>query len=295
MSRVRRWSLQSPAKLNWSLRVLGKRADGFHQLHSLFVAADLYDRLTLNLDAPQSPRLEVEGLGAEQIPQDERNLVLRAEAAWRQAGGEAPAVSWHLHKRIPAAAGLGGGSGNAAAALRLLQHVATQAPHQPLVEIAAELGSDIPFFLGHGPVFLGGRGETILGTIPLFPQRVILVAPPIEVATPAVFQALAAPEYQEQSAPNLPLPSQWSSEAGPNDLLPAVLKASPDFAQFWQELQQIAPFHLSGSGGACFLPQVSPQESARLLPQCQDLCDYVWKLSCLTGPVLGVVHEHPES
>jgi len=294
MSRGRRWSLQSPAKLNWSLRVLGKRADGFHQLHSLFVATDLYDRLFLSLDT-QAPRLQVEGLGAEHIPTDDRNLVLQAEAAWRQAGGEAPPVSWHLHKRIPAAAGLGGGSGNAAAALRLLQHVATEQPQTSLLDIGVTLGSDVPFFLGQGPVFLGGRGEDILGTIPLFPQRVILVAPPIAVPTPAVFEALQAPDRQEPFAPDLPLPSKWSSEAGPNDLLPAVLQASPDFAQFWHQLQQIAPFHLSGSGGACFWPQESPQESARLLPQCQDLCDYVWKLSCLTGPVLGVVHEHPES
>lgn len=289
------WSLASPAKLNWSLQVLGKRADGFHQLRSLFVAVNLYDTLRVRVASTETPSLQVQGLGAAHLPCDQRNLVLQAEAAWRAAGGEAPAVAWQLEKNIPAAAGLGGGSGNAAAALRLLDHVATQKARVPLAEIAAALGSDVPFFLADGPLWLGGRGEHKLGRVDPTPQRVLLVAPAMAVSTAEVFAAMSVPLYDANTVEPAPPATAWPAQAGPNDLLPGVLQASPSFARFWQQLQNIGPFQLSGSGGACFLALPKGQDSARLLPQCKDLCDHVWELSCLGGPVLGAVHEHPES
>jgi len=294
--KVSAWSLGSPAKINWSLEVLGKRGDGFHELRSLFVAVDLHDELTLLPAEPGQPQLELHGLGATQLPRDARNLVLQAEQAWRAAGGEAPALRWRLHKQIPAAAGLGGGSGNAAAALRLLTRVATRQPQLDLRKLALELGSDLPFFLGNSPVWLGGRGELELQSLTPSPQRLVLLVPPISISTPEVFVALEAPPLRQNDPVEASrLPFSWPRPAGPNQLLPAVLKASPAFATFWGQLQEIAPFHLSGSGGACFLPLQEEEDGGAILSACHDLCEHAWVLACAGGSVLADPHPHTSS
>jgi len=122
---------QSPAKLNWTLEILGRRADGFHELRSWFVAVGLFDTLSLE-PQQETSTLTVDGPMSVGIPSDRRNLILKADALWRASGGDAPYCAWHLQKHIPAAGGLGGGSGNAAAALLLLQKISTSQPRRVL-------------------------------------------------------------------------------------------------------------------------------------------------------------------
>jgi len=238
-----------PAKLNWSLQVLGRRSDGFHELCSWFFAIDWRDCLR----AQPAPRagLVVTGPEAATAPPGD-NLVLRAEAAWRQAGGQAPCVRWTLTKEIPAGTGLGGGSSDAVAALQLLQELATQPlAEQDCLAVAAAIGSDLPYFLTAIQAELrGGRGEQVLARAPAPVVTVLVAVPPFPVATAAVYAALDAPAYAGAAGP---APEREpSGRPGPNDLEAAAHRAYPELAAFAATLREHDDFHMSGSGGAYF-------------------------------------------
>jgi 4-diphosphocytidyl-2-C-methyl-D-erythritol kinase len=169
---------RSYAKINWSLRVLGKRDDGFHDLETIFQTISLHDTLTFR----ESERLEVTCSDAS-IPVDDRNLVVRAA---RSLGVERVAI--HIDKRIPAGGGLGGGSSNAATTLVTLAKMFSI--DTPLEPIALELGSDVPFFLLGGTAYATGRGEVLrqlpdVGAMPL-----LLVLPEVRVSTAEAFASL---------------------------------------------------------------------------------------------------------
>lgn len=187
----------APAKLNLTLAVVGRRQDGFHALHSVVLPLALADRLSLAIRPAGGDTIHV--AGADTGP-PERNLVLRAIAAVRRAAlpeaGDAAAVpplAARLEKRIPVAAGLGGGSSDAAAALDGALEVwgVDLAPAVRLA-IAAELGSDVPLFAVGGPALIEGRGErvTALTGVRGTPVGVLLVTPAIGVPTAEVFAAL---------------------------------------------------------------------------------------------------------
>jgi 4-diphosphocytidyl-2-C-methyl-D-erythritol kinase len=197
----------APAKLNLTLAVVGRRSDGYHDLHSVFVPLALGDRLSL---APLGPgrglapgsaavvdSIHVDGFDAG--PADD-NLVLRAVAAARAAVGVGPGrpatppLAVRLDKRIPVAAGLGGGSSDAAAALDgALEAWGAELDPDRRMAIAASIGSDVPFFLAGGAALVEGRGERVT---PLTGLRgapgVLLVTPALALRTPDVFAAFAA-------------------------------------------------------------------------------------------------------
>ena len=186
----------APAKLNLSLAVTGRRADGFHDLVSLVAPLDLGDALRLEPDPGASG--DTLACTAPGVPVDASNLVLRAAAAWRAAGGAAPPVRFELRKRTPAGAGLGGGSSDAVAALRGLQQLAGRPlPEAALAAVTAGLGSDCPLFLAGAPVILRGRGERIeiLDTVArtrLTGRTVLVCKPSFGVDTPWAYGRLAA-------------------------------------------------------------------------------------------------------
>jgi 4-diphosphocytidyl-2-C-methyl-D-erythritol kinase len=181
----------SPCKINLLLNILGRRPDGFHELETLFHPVALCDTL----------HFERSGGGIEltcsdpQLPTDGSNLVHRAAAAFREAAGITEGVRLHLEKRIPLAAGLGGGSGNAATTLLGLNELfggplsATQ-----LHELATRLGSDVPFFLQTRPALATGRGEC-LEPLDFFPaltgKTFLLIHPGFGIATAWAYQQLA--------------------------------------------------------------------------------------------------------
>lgn len=243
-------SWRVPAKVNWTLRVLGRRPDGYHELRSWFVALSLCDRLVA-VPGVSGP-MQVTGEAAAGVPAGPENLVLAAERAWREAGGQAPALRWLLEKRIPAGSGLGGGSGDAAAALRALEHHARR-PLGPArcAALAAELGSDVPYFHGGADAELrGGRGEVLLRRAPVPRLRVILALPPFPLATAAVYQALQAPPFEGPAPADEAMPPR----PGRNDLSAAACAVEPRLAEFQACLAGHAPFVLSGSGSACYAP-----------------------------------------
>ncbi len=154
-------SLFAPAKINLFLAVTGRRPDGFHELISLVAPLQWGD--TLTLDPRPGATADTLECSDPEVPADASNLVLKAAAAFRRRGDAAtPPVHFHLRKEIPAGAGLGGGSSDAAAALRGLNQLAAH-PLSPedLRACAAETGSDVPLFLENAPVIMRGRGEKV--------------------------------------------------------------------------------------------------------------------------------------
>lgn len=269
----RRWEL--PAKLNWGLRVLGRRADGFHELRSWFVALDLCDILSVSLAGdPERSDLAVQAPPAiGSVPTGADNLLLAAERAWRAAGGRAPTLHWELEKRIPTGAGLGGGSADAGGALCALEEFATR----PLGlrsggEVAAAIGSDVSFFfVGNGAEWRGGRGEALLARAPAPGLWVVLAVPPFPVSTPRVYAALASREWDgaDPEAESAPPP-----EPGPNDLEEAAYEAYPELESFARALRKAADFRMSGSGG-CHFSTVGDRAAgealaARIAPRCHS-------------------------
>jgi len=182
-------SLMAPAKINLSLRILGKRADGFHELETLMVPIGLADAVEVSHGTGHGITLTCND---PELPTGAENLCVKAAEAFRAATGLDHGIAITLMKRIPHGAGLGGGSSDAAAVLKGLNELFDH----PLVveelhQIAATLGSDIPFFLGSGPAWCRGRGE-ILETASAIPQRrLLLINPPFPVPTAWAYKKYA--------------------------------------------------------------------------------------------------------
>ncbi|WP_084057044.1 4-(cytidine 5'-diphospho)-2-C-methyl-D-erythritol kinase [Desulfacinum hydrothermale] len=174
--------VHTPAKINLWLEVLAKRPDGYHDLSSLMLPVALYDTLEVQIDPGDTQtRLEVNMPG---VPTDERNLVWRAAQAYFQRTSRPVGLRVRLTKRIPWAAGLGGGSSDAAAILSVLNQCALD-PLSPeeLLGVAATVGADVPFFLLRRPALATGIGETLepVDDLPSYP--LVLIKPPVDVST----------------------------------------------------------------------------------------------------------------
>jgi 4-diphosphocytidyl-2-C-methyl-D-erythritol kinase len=263
----------APAKLNLTLAVVGRRDDGYHSLHSVFVPLTLADRLSLATAAGHSDTLHVSGLDAGP-PAD--NLVFRALAAaraavgggWRGGPGPAPAIAARLDKRIPVAAGLAGGSSDAAATVDgALEAWGAELDNHTRHAVAAHLGSDVPFFLAGGPALVEGRGEQVAPLHGLHGSPgVVLVTPVIAVPTPDVFAAFDAIRNHGDGAVRLSsahlaeelragltadnLVARAGVLASANDLLPATSLVVPALVPFKRAVSRLLgrPIGLSGSG-----------------------------------------------
>ena len=184
-------SRKSHCKINLLLNIVGQRADGFHELEMLMLPVPIFDRLDFEL-LGHGIELTCNQPG---IPTDSSNLAWRAAESFAAKAGVAGGVRIHLEKTIPAEGGLGGGSGNAAATLLALNELHGQALDQAaLHELAASLGSDIPFFLQNQAAVAKGRGEIIEPVAPLAAldgKSLLLVRPGFGVPTPWAYQGLA--------------------------------------------------------------------------------------------------------
>jgi len=182
---------QSPCKVNLLLNILGQRPDGFHELETVLHPVKLCDRLVFE---PRGSGVELT-CGDATLPTDARNLVHRAATQFLQTAQIRDGVKIHLEKKIPLAAGLGGGSGNAATTLLGLNELfGGPLAAERLHELAAALGSDVPFFLQTQPALATGRGETIqpLEAFPALRRTVfLLIHPGFGISTPWAYQNLA--------------------------------------------------------------------------------------------------------
>ena len=190
--RTRRLTLTAAAKVNLALEVLGKRPDGYHEVTTVMQTVDLADRLTLE-DADDLTLATT----SPEIPVDGSNLALRAAAALREAAKVDRGVKVRLDKRIPVAAGLGGGSSNAAAVLLGLNRLwGLRWPGARLAEVAETLGSDVPFFLKGGVALGTGRGEHITPLTGV-PMALVLVNPGTPLSTAAVYGRVTPAMYSD--------------------------------------------------------------------------------------------------
>lgn len=186
MNRTREYA---PAKINWYLSVGAKRADGYHDIVSLMQTVSLCDELEVAFDAGEGISLTVAGNDA--CPADENNLVCRAAALFLQETGIKNAVTLHLDKRIPMAAGLAGGSADAAATLRACNRLAGYPlSERELATLGAKLGSDIPFCLSGGLALCCGRGERVTPLAAPAPYALLLVNTGEPVSTGAAYAML---------------------------------------------------------------------------------------------------------
>ncbi|KAL7571125.1 hypothetical protein ACA910_014731 [Epithemia clementina (nom. ined.)] len=270
-------TLFSPSKINLFLRILRKRDDGYHDLASLFQAISFGDTLELQLlqnddennDNTSAVTADEFTCNMPGVPIDSSNLVLRAIQLMRTKTGHTSSYfRANLIKQVPAQAGLGGGSANAATAMwgvnELLGKPATL---EQMVEWSAELGSDITFFLSRGTAYCTGRGEIMEPISPPLPSgstKLCIVKPNIGLSTPSVFRALDYDKLSTLDADNDLLPfflqSQGRMDQVPdeyfvNDLEFPAFQCLPQLAALKQELLQIPGFDhvlMSGSGTSIF-------------------------------------------
>jgi 4-diphosphocytidyl-2-C-methyl-D-erythritol kinase len=249
----------APAKVNLRLRILAREESGYHQLETVFCAISLADEVAV-VRGEAGIRLEVEG-GMDVGP-PERNLAVRAVERFYREMGIAPAVDLHLTKRIPAAAGLGGGSSDAAAVLRALNTLHGDAlPRAALLQLAIELGADVPFFLCGSPLALAwGRGERLMPLPPLPPRPVLVAHPGEAMPTADAFREVAALRtggYAPEAALIDPdALRSWDSIAdlARNDFEPVVLRRIPILADGLAAMRQAGAriSLLAGSGSSIF-------------------------------------------
>ena len=180
--------VKAPAKLNLRLKVTGRRPDGYHELVSLMVPVDLFDLLELRVIRERRIELSSEGF---QVPTDENNLAYQAAFSFFAEAGIRQGVAIKLTKNIPVAAGLGGGSSDAAATLMALNKIWSQPlTLSQLHTIAVQLGADVPFFLYGEPSLATGIGD-VLEPLKKWPKFwYVIVSPPIQVSTSWVYGAL---------------------------------------------------------------------------------------------------------
>ncbi|MCS6760243.1 MAG: 4-(cytidine 5'-diphospho)-2-C-methyl-D-erythritol kinase [Candidatus Devosia euplotis] len=250
----------APAKINLALHVTRRREDGFHDLESLVVFVDLADEI--EAVPAKADSLAIVGPFARGLGAGDNNLVSRAIAAFRVRWPDAvpTGLALRLTKNLPVAAGIGGGSADAAAALRLMASQSTHAIAVPeLSDMAARLGADVPACLVSAPLLARGVGE-LLEPLPKFPElHIVLVNPMVPLATADVFRRLRA--HDNYPLPALPSPLTrpvqlgiWLAETR-NDLQPSAVKLVPVVGELGDQLNQAQGCMLarmSGSGATVF-------------------------------------------
>lgn len=257
----------APAKINLTLRVLGKRDDGFHEIETLIVPIALRDRLTIEEAGEWTFTCD-----DPTVPGDERNLVVQAARLFFAETGLKPAACVHLSKAIPHGAGLGGGSSDAAAALRLLdQFFATALPRETLLRLAAQLGSDVPVFINARPAWCRGRGEILQPAD--FPHSlpILLLKPPFAIPTPWAYKHWKA----SRPLPTVPYaPQQFPWGTLENDLeRPAFEKylLLPAMKEWLLAQPETAGALMSGSGSTMFALLRDPAQAPSLAARARDL------------------------
>lgn len=249
--------LLAPAKLNLFLHVVGRRADGYHLLQSLFLPIDWAD--TLHLERRADGRLQRHDLGPA-LPADD--LCLRAARALQQASGTAWGVDISIDKQVPWGAGLGGGSSDAATVLRGLNVLwDLHWPRKRLLALGAALGADVPFFLGEGPAWVEGIGEQL--TLVAWPsQAFAVVKPPVALPTAQIFSSpLLTRDTKPATVAGLLADASFSQRMGTsvtrmfgkNDLQPAAEAICPEVTEAIGWLtRHFGHGRMTGSGSAAF-------------------------------------------
>lgn len=284
----------APAKLNLLLKVLGRRADGYHELEMVNVSLDLADAVTV--DPAPAFALEIAG-GSEVLPCDERNIAWRAAAALAPEGQPLPPVRIRIAKRIPVGAGLAGGSTDAAAVLRLL---GADRPDLPARALA--LGADVPYCLDGRPAVVEGIGERIEPFRVGVPLHLVIANPGFPVLTREVFEALAAGPYRGAPSAGLSRGRRLADALGrargrrdlaalspilENDLEPVTCRLHPEVADLLDRMRDAGALaaRMSGSGPTVYGLFADADAAARAAEQMASHAPFVTTARALgAGP-----------
>lgn len=288
-------TVRSPAKVNWCLRVLGRRQDGFHHIQSLLSAITLCDELVfVNRDADGIELL----CEHPDLPTDRRNLIVKAGLLLAGAAGIEPRAACRLHKRIPVGGGLGGGSSNGAAALMAFNRLwGLGWSVEQLAPLAAELGSDVSFFLRGGSALMSGRGEGIRPVKLEWGGWIVLLLPPFGVSTAEVYRAWRPPsspppptrlDELPDRADALRLDSEQLMAAAYNMLERPLLTVCPQIGPLLGTLTKLAgrPVRVSGSGSTLFTAYDSREEAMDFARRAQEKTGISTRLAQLEQPEL---------
>jgi 4-diphosphocytidyl-2-C-methyl-D-erythritol kinase len=248
--------IQSFAKINWTLDVLYKREDGYHELRTIYQTVSLHDHLRIT---ETNELIEIVS-DDPRVPCDQTNLAFKAAALLREATGTSKGARIEIEKRIPVAAGMGGGSSNAAATLLALVKLwQVEIDERELSRIAAALGSDVPFFLIGGTALGVGRGEEVHPIEQVHCEHLLLVNPGFAVSTRDAYEKLSRLTSPEAASiiPFALLAAKGIRElplAARNDLEVPVLAAHPEIAEVKRRLLSLGARHalMSGSGATVF-------------------------------------------
>jgi 4-diphosphocytidyl-2-C-methyl-D-erythritol kinase len=294
-----RLRLMAPAKINWTLEVLGRRPDGFHEVKTVLQTIDLCD--SLELESATELTLEASGEG---LPPPRENLTMRAARLLQERAGYSSGARMRLTKTIPVGAGLGGGSSDAAAALRGLDRLWGLAlPHERLVELAAELGSDVPFFLRSGTALAEGRGERVT-PLPDAPRTAMLVVvPPLSIPqkTRRMYSLLGPEHYSDGAASDRLADALRQGRPLEDSDLHDVF-ASPAFQAF-PELQTCRQallgagaeaVHLAGSGPALFVLLRDEEQRERLARAAADAGAKAFAATTIPSSLALAVEQLPD-
>lgn len=242
----------APAKINLSLRILRKREDGFHELVTRMAPLELADEITISTGLPTG---EIAFTCSDPtVPADERNLVVKAVRLLEKHHGPLPGLKIHLEKRIPHGAGLGGGSSDAAITLQMVNQLASLGlPDSVLATHAAELGSDVPFFLTNSICDCAGRGELVTPiSAPPLRWRILLIKLPFGVPTPWAYSQwkdsteIPGVDYGEQSLGDMILVNDLERPVFQKHFILAHLKS------WLLEQPTVSAALMSGSGSTVF-------------------------------------------
>ena len=265
----------APAKVNLFLRVLARESDGYHGIETLFCLLDLADELEVTRAETPGVTIDVEG-DVDTGPPGE-NLAVRAAHVVLDATGRRFGVHLRLVKRIPAKAGLGGGSSDAAAALTAVNQLASNAvPRHELLQFAARLGSDVPFFFSGAPLAIGwGHGERLLRLPPLPPAPVLLVTPRTPIGTAEAYQWVDEARQNQGRRGSVVLDPgvlrSWGDigRMAGNDFESPVFSHAPAVRAAFEALVVTRPLvcRLSGSGSTVFAVyrSVRDRDDARMM------------------------------
>jgi 4-diphosphocytidyl-2-C-methyl-D-erythritol kinase len=255
-------TVEALAKINRELRVGAVRADGFHEIRSRFVSIDLADSVLAEMSLARIAFTSDDA----SLPQDERNLVVQAAQLLASILGTAAGARLRLTKRIPAGAGLGGGSSDAAATIAVLKRLwEAELSDADVLDLAARLGSDVPFFLTGGQAEVTGRGERVRPLPDEAPVELMVLVPAFEIPTGEVYGA-----HRRRHAGRGTLPERLEIETsgrffGPNELEAAILEVRPAMKALLETARANArEAAITGSGSAIVLVAPKDEAAARL-------------------------------
>lgn len=250
--------LPAPAKLNLFLHITGRRADGYHELQSVFVPVDLAD--TIDIESRTDGVISRSG---DVIGEPERDLCVRAARLLQQSAGTPRGAAIHVEKVIPAGSGMGGGSSDAATTLIALNRLwQLDWSRARLAQLAVRLGADVPFFLGAGPAFVEGIGER-LTPVKVTPAWYAVIHPQVHVSTVEIFTdpgltrdtkltTISGFSAARDALTAAPRASAARALFGANDLQPVASRRAPQIQAALKQLSRFGEARMTGSGSAVF-------------------------------------------